>query len=124
GLTLVSVNNLSQHGDLPFGWVHQDVNNLTDLVVTWEQEDQILTVGGTMSGGLQLSGAGILGEGNINSHALGRPDVAMMRDDNGEINLYCVMTRGDALFVTKGSYNDLMAIPFGSIDPLPVELLD
>lgn len=98
-------------------------NNLTDLVVTWEQEDQIFTVGGTMSGGLQLSGTGILEEGTINGHILGRPDVAMMRDDNGDVNHYYVMTRGDVLFATKGRFDDLMGIPLGSVDPLPVELL-
>src|SRR5690606_31466142 len=39
------------------------------------------------------------------------------------VSLYYVMTRGDALFVTKGLFDDLMAIAPGSVDPLPVELL-
>src|SRR5690606_31122187 len=75
-LNLISSDNISQQGNMPFDWVHMDVNNLTDVVVTWGDHGEIRTVGGTLTGGgLQFSGVGVLEEGTINGHVLGRPDV-------------------------------------------------
>lgn len=127
GLTLISSTVLDDIGNEHFGWIHQDVNNLTDFVITWEKMEQtglIKTIGGSISGGgVQLGGIGYLDHSNIE---LRKPDVAMMKDWDGAINLYYVYTdySSSELFVAKAHYGDLINIAPGNVDPLNCDIIN
>ena len=125
GLTLISSTVLDDIGDEPFGWIHQDVNNLTDFVITWEYNGQIRTLGGNVTGSnVQMGGIGYLD--NSLGVELKKPDVAMMKDWNGEINLYYVFTNYNSseLYVAKANFMDLVNITPLNIDPLSCDIIN
>lgn len=119
-LTLYETINLSHSGGqlLP-GWIHQDVNNADSMVITWEQDGRIYTRAGVMTTtGLQLGKTSILDVPYPGT----KPDVAMMRNSNGTLDLYYVFNEqnNQKLYVCQGDFTTLYNI---AGLPLPVSQL-
>lgn len=102
------------------GWIHQDINDQNEIVVTWDAGGRILTRTAKLSNTpifgleLKLSGTGIL---DVPVASLGKPDVAMTLLPNGNSDIYYVFTSAAAddapqegLWVYKGDYNSLSSL--------------
>lgn len=103
------------------GWIHQDVDDNNEVVVTWDQGGQLYTRAGTFTspGFFQLKGTGTFPlQGS-------KPDVAMMMQPNGQTDLYYAFTApsNQQLYVYKANWNQLNGFPVGSTQPLPVTQL-
>ena len=112
------------------GWIHQDVNQDTKAVITYEYEGRIYALAAEIAGSsLDFYGSYDLDESHINTFELQRPDVAMqfMMDEN-RLEMYYTFTNStnQELFVVKGLWDDLVAggISTSYMGSVPVDLLD
>ena len=106
-LTLYKTINLTHSGGhLPKGWIHQDVNNADSIAITWEQDGRIFTKAGVIEGdGLHLGNTGVLDV----PYSGTKPDVAMMRNSDGALDLYYVFNEqsNQRLYVYRGDFATL-----------------
>lgn len=106
------------------GWIHQDVDDNNEVVVTWTQNGQLYTRAALFSspGSVNVT---LQGTGIIPTPAAGKPDVAMMIQPNGQTDLYYTFTtpNGSQLYVYKANWNQLSSFPPTSTQTLPATQL-
>jgi len=111
------------------GWIHQDINDQGQIVMTWDEGGRIYTQSAELTNPssytpFTLSGAGIL---DVPVAGLSKPDVAVTELTTGGSDIYYTFIAnssddaGQELWVYKGDYASLSGIPSGTTQLLAVD---
>ena len=87
--------NITAYGaTAPASWIHLDVHNLDQFIITWQENGRVLAKAGTINSGFNLGETAIIDNSSIALGAAAQPDVALIRSQQsaGQIMAHFVYT--------------------------------